>query len=150
MNDQTVLVVLSIAAALILNAVSNWIYDLLKRWGVFTPVPTARVVMIVALSSLPFILLIALPQIAARDRAALLGLLQTPLPLWVVLTCAALILFAGYLWSRKEIEKLNGLLEEQEKRSRDLEKQLNSERGPDYHLRPGDPRSQSRIIRPPK
>jgi len=138
MNSQIMLIIVGIVASVFLGAVSNWIYDLLKNKGIFPHRPTVKAVIVVVLASVPFVLLIALPEIPGRDRAALLAVLQTSIPLWGVLASVASAFFLGYLMGRRE-------------RSEDLEERLkNSERMLDHYLRPEDRRPQSRIIRPPR
>ena len=55
--------IISIVAGLLLGAVSNWIYDLLKNRGFFPDKPGLKHVIIVILACLPLLLLVALPEL---------------------------------------------------------------------------------------
>jgi hypothetical protein len=150
MDTQFVLIVASIVASVFLGAISNWIYDQLRRKGFFPYRATMKAIIVIALASVPFALLITLSEIPIRDRTTLLALLQIPIPLWVVLVFAASASFLGYLLGRKEARKLNSLLEECKNRSSNLEEQLKGlERRLDRYRESGDFGPRSRIIRPP-
>ncbi len=74
------LVIISIFAGIFLGTLSNWLYDLLKDRGVFPTKPTIKHIIVVFVAFLPFVLLVALPQIIESDN-----------PIWLFLIVAVMI-----------------------------------------------------------
>jgi drug/metabolite transporter (DMT)-like permease len=143
MISQVVLTVCGVAASVVLGAISNWIYDVLRDRGVFPHRPTVRAVAIIVLASVPLLLFVVLPEIHSRYRTQLLQLLRVSISLWIALVSTALAFFLGYMLGRRRARKLSSLLEDCRERSETLEERL------DRYLRSDDRAFQSRIIRPP-
>lgn len=74
------LIIVSVLAGIILATLSNWIYDILKSAGFFSDRPTTRNILIIFLLFLPFVLLVALPQIREDNQAAVPIFQNTPIP----------------------------------------------------------------------
>jgi hypothetical protein len=59
---QSVLILVSVLAGIFLNILSNWLYDLLKQKGFLPEKPSLRTLIVALITSLPLIILVAMPQ----------------------------------------------------------------------------------------
>ena len=64
---QALIAIVSILVGLILSVLSNWLYDALKRRGLFPETPTLKRLIVIILGFSPFLILVALPALVDRD-----------------------------------------------------------------------------------
>ena len=63
--SQVLMILTSMVAGVFLGTVSNWIYDLLGKRGVFPDKPRLKHIIVVILGCLPLLLLVALPELSS-------------------------------------------------------------------------------------
>lgn len=71
---QGLLIILSVVAGLVLGALSNWLYDLLKGAGIFPDRPRLKHILVIVLGALPLIVLVALPELNNLAQAQRTGI----------------------------------------------------------------------------
>jgi len=77
-----IVVAIGIVAGLLLGVLSNRVYELLKQRGLVPKSPTLKRWLILVLSSVPLLLLVALPEIIPEDRSdSRVTILATSMPL---------------------------------------------------------------------
>jgi hypothetical protein len=84
-NGQSIIVVLSVIASIVLAPIGEYLYDLLRARGVFPDKPTIKMLVPLAMACIPLVLLVALPDIIGQGKISLHDVLFASVPLWLVL-----------------------------------------------------------------
>jgi hypothetical protein len=84
MSGQSVIVIVSVVASIMLAPFGEYLYDLLRARDVFPDKLTIKVLVPLAMACIPLVLLVALPDIVGQGKMSLHDILVAPVPLWLV------------------------------------------------------------------
>lgn len=149
MSDLLIIVVSGIFASIFFGVFSNYLYDLMKLWGFFPEKPSVKNALVLIFISVPFFILILLPELSPSQYDALLLFLKKEIPLWVIFLLVALTITVCQvvIWLRLRSVHLN-LSESRELLKRTQESLIDTQRKLNRCLETGTSSIGEPIIKP--